>query len=63
MPDMKTLRRICVGYGSVKISPCVDVYALYQPETQRIQYYKVDEIREMYNMLTVENLSNPCRMT
>jgi hypothetical protein len=63
MPDMKTLRRVCVSYGKLKLSEFVDIYAVYQPEKKCIQYFRAEEIIHQANdMLTVENLSNPCRM-
>jgi hypothetical protein len=62
MSDMKTPRRVCVSYAEIKPCEYANIYAVYQPETKCIQYFKPEEIQQPLNILTVENLSNPCRM-
>jgi hypothetical protein len=43
LPDMKTMRRIRVGYESVKENPEIDLYAVYSPDVQTASYVEASQ--------------------
>jgi hypothetical protein len=52
MPDMKTLHRIRVGYGTVCRAPETDYYAVYNPDDGQVRYFKADAIPTGLNVIS-----------
>lgn len=44
MPDMKTLKRVRVGWETVQPNPYIDLYAVYSPNTGTVRYIEAAEM-------------------
>jgi hypothetical protein len=44
MPDMKTLKRVRVGWGDVETTPYADQYAIYDPYTKQCAIYEASNL-------------------
>lgn len=54
MPDMKTMYRVRVGYGSVHREAETDYYAIYDPDDNHVHYIKVDTVPDDVDVISVE---------
>jgi hypothetical protein len=56
-PDMKTLKRMRVGYKSVEVNPFIDVYAIYDPAANSCHFLDAGAIQTGIEQVTLGMIS------